>query len=126
MFQISEVWDEVITELEAENVQLIDADNEAAETIRQAQMERAKAIQNLQGQLKEAKIQQDKQSEQLLFQNVRTFVGNRNFSSKITVIEYFFRRKPNKMISAWSKDIFVENNGFSTKSIFDEKFRCRS
>merc|ERR1719228_2343322 len=69
--KISEVWDEVITELEAENVQLIDADNEAAETIRQAQMERAKAIQNLQGQLKEAKIQQDKQSEQLLFQNIR-------------------------------------------------------
>lgn len=64
------MWDEVINELEAEKVQLIDADNEAAETIRQAQLERAKAIQNLQEQLKEAKTQQDKQEEQLLFEKV--------------------------------------------------------
>ena len=38
----------------------LDADSEAAETIKQAQSERAKGIQNLQDQLKEAKIMQDK------------------------------------------------------------------
>ena len=40
--QISEVWDEVISELAIEKVELIDADKEAAETIKQAQLERAK------------------------------------------------------------------------------------
>ena len=39
---------------------ILDADSEAAETIKQAQSERAKGIQNLQDQLKEAKIMQDK------------------------------------------------------------------
>jgi len=69
--KISEVWDEVISELAAEKVELIDADKEAAETIKQAQLERAKAIQCLQDQLKEAQNQQDRQEEQILFQKIR-------------------------------------------------------
>ena len=48
-----------------------DADGEAAETIKQAQSERARGIQNLQDQLKEAKMMQDKQDEQNLFEKVR-------------------------------------------------------
>ena len=48
----------------------LDADGEAAETIKQAQSERARGIQNLQDQLKEAKMMQDKQEEQLLFEKV--------------------------------------------------------
>ena len=64
------MWDEVINELEAEKVKLIDADSEAAETIRQAQLERSKAIQNLQEQFKEAKNQQDQHEEQLAFEKV--------------------------------------------------------
>jgi len=48
----------------------LDADGEAAETIKQAQSERARGIQNLQDQLKEAKMMQDKQDEQNLFEKV--------------------------------------------------------
>ena len=84
-FKVSEVWNEVISELEQQNIKLIgtpltyrlnhklccsDADSEAAETIKQAQSERARGIQNLQDQLKEAKMMQDKQEEQLLFEKV--------------------------------------------------------
>jgi len=69
--KISEVWDEVISELAIEKVELIDADKEAAETIKQAQLERAKAIQSLQDQLKEAQNQQDRQEEQILFEKIR-------------------------------------------------------
>ena len=50
-----------------------DADGEAAETIKQAQSERARGIQNLQDQLKEAKMMQDKQDEQNLFEKVGIF-----------------------------------------------------
>ena len=50
-----------------------DADGEAAETIKQAQSERARGIQNLQDQLKEAKMMQDKQDEQNLFEKVWIF-----------------------------------------------------
>lgn len=52
---------------------VLDADSEAAETIKQAQSERAKGIQNLQDQLKEAKILQDKADEALLFEKVYNF-----------------------------------------------------
>ena len=47
-----------------------DADSEAAETIKQAQSERARGIQHLQDQLKDAKMMQDKQEEQVLFEKV--------------------------------------------------------
>ena len=89
-FKVSEVWNEIINELEHDNIKLIgisndpfwpcfdlkfdlgnlDADGEAAETIKQAQSERARGIQNLQDQLKEAKMMQDKQDEQNLFEKV--------------------------------------------------------
>ena len=46
------------------NKKFSDADSEAAETIKQAQSERAKGIQNLQDQLKEAKIMQDKERDE--------------------------------------------------------------
>jgi len=70
-FKVSEVWNEIINELEHDNIKLIDADGEAAETIKQAQSERARGIQNLQDQLKEAKMMQDKQDEQNLFEKIR-------------------------------------------------------
>jgi len=70
-FKVSEVWNEVIDELTQEGISLIDADSEAAETIKQAQSERAKGIQNLQDQLKQAKIMQDKADEQFLFEKIR-------------------------------------------------------
>merc|ERR1719317_131331 len=69
--QPSPALNEIINELEHDNIKLIDADGEAAETIKQAQSERARGIQNLQDQLKETKMMQDKQDEQNLFEKIR-------------------------------------------------------
>ena len=66
----------------------LDADSEAAETIKQAQSERAKGIKNLQDQLKEAKIMQG-----WLF---RSFLNFRKFH---IMANYLSRIRPRNWVS---------------------------
>lgn len=69
--KIDEVWDEVFNELENENTKLIEADAEAAETIKTSKRERAKVIINLQEDLKIAKSQHENHEERQLFDKIR-------------------------------------------------------
>nr|XP_002126046.2 cilia- and flagella-associated protein 69 isoform X2 [Ciona intestinalis]XP_018667628.1 cilia- and flagella-associated protein 69 isoform X2 [Ciona intestinalis] len=70
-FKLGEVWLEISSELQVENVVATSPDQEALETINRAASERAKGVAMLQTELLEAEKQQDLHEEKLFYAEVK-------------------------------------------------------
>ena len=69
-FQVGEVWSEVVTEMNEENIRPVTPDREALEAISRTVVERANHVQSIQIELLDAQNQQDLLEEQEFYAEV--------------------------------------------------------